>query len=83
MIKSALIRSLLALGLSLTAVSSSHAWGGVSPPSQALFTSPPFFAEPHSYCPVRIFCRRGFVARCAFNTYADRCACRCVRRHRR
>jgi hypothetical protein len=73
-----LATALFALALGIAVVTGAQA-AGVAPPNDAVSTA----NDPVSgakFCPIRILCKKGTVARCRYNTHLHRCVCHCVPR---
>jgi hypothetical protein len=68
----------LVLALGIAAAPGAYA-AGISTPGQA-FSPVGENVEAVRFCPIRIFCVRGRVARCHYSPYLHRCVCRCVPR---
>ena len=78
MLKRKLGLALLVLALGIAAAPSASA-AGMSTPGTA-FTPIDENVAAVRFCPVRIFCVRGKVARCHWSPIRHRCVCRCVPR---
>jgi hypothetical protein len=78
MLKRKLGLALLVLELGIAAAPGASA-AGISTPGAA-FTPIDENVVAVRFCPVRIFCRRGTVARCHWSPRLHRCVCRCVPR---
>jgi hypothetical protein len=79
MAKRTLVLASLVLALGVAAVSGAYAAGMTTP--NANFTAIDRDVVAVRFCPIRILCVRGKVAKCHYNTSLHRCVCRCVPRH--
>jgi hypothetical protein len=73
-----LVIALFALALGFAVATGAHA-AGVAPPNDAVSTASEAVTGAR-FCPIRILCKQGTVARCHYNTHRHHCVCRCVPR---
>jgi hypothetical protein len=69
----------LVLALGVAAVSGAYAAGMTTPSTN--FTAIDRDVIAVRFCPIRILCKKGTVAKCHYSTSKHHCVCRCVPRH--